>query len=70
MIALTLQYQTTIESLIYQIIVSRRITQSDRQQLRSILSSALLEGSLSEAEHILIDRLLYGIRHGLLKMGD
>ncbi|HEY9849549.1 MAG TPA: hypothetical protein V6D28_08845 [Leptolyngbyaceae cyanobacterium] len=56
----------SIETLTGQIMVSGQMTRHDRYQIRS----ALLEGSLSEAEQILINRLLYGIRHGLLTVVD
>ncbi|MFE1745746.1 hypothetical protein [Coleofasciculus sp. H7-2] len=46
--------------------VSRKITRTDQQQIRA----GLLQDSLKEAEHILIDRVLYGIRHGLLRLKD
>jgi len=62
MLVLLIHPQATIEAL-YQILAARIITPSDRQ----LLKSALLEESLSEAEHTAIDRLLYGVRHGLLK---
>ena len=53
-----------IEELIDRILLSRRVTLGDRQQLRS----AILAIHLTEAEHILIDRLLYGVRKGLLRL--
>ncbi|WP_242060495.1 hypothetical protein [Aerosakkonema funiforme] len=46
--------------------VSGQMTRTDRYQIRS----ALLTDSLSESEQILINRLLYGIRHGLLRVVD
>ncbi|MFB2879207.1 hypothetical protein [Floridanema aerugineum] len=55
-----------IEALCGQIMVTGRITISDRYQIRS----ALLNDTLSEPEQILINRLLYGIRHGLLRIID
>jgi len=64
MLALLIQPQRTIESL-YQVLAARLITPSDRQLLKSVL----LEESLSEAEHTVIDRVLYGVRHGLVKRG-
>ncbi|MBD2185177.1 hypothetical protein H6G03_29580 [Planktothrix sp. FACHB-1375] len=56
----------SIESLTGQIMVSGQMTRTDRYQIRS----ALLTDSLSESEQILINRLLYGIRHGLLRVVD
>jgi hypothetical protein len=56
----------TIEALCGQIMVAGKITVSDRYQIRS----ALLNDTLGEPEQILINRLLYGIRHGLLRIID
>jgi hypothetical protein len=55
-----------LETLCGQIMVAGKITVSDRYQIRS----ALLNDTLSEPEQILINRLLYGIRHGLLRIID
>lgn len=59
-------YSIPIEALCGQIMVAGKITISDRYQIRS----ALLNDALSEPEQILINRLLYGIRHGLLRIID
>ncbi|MFB2834631.1 hypothetical protein [Floridanema evergladense] len=56
----------TLEALCGKIMVAGQITISDRYQIRS----ALLNDTLSEPEQILINRLLYGIRHGLLRIAD
>ncbi len=53
-----------IEELIERILLSRRVTLGDRRQIRS----AILAIHLTEAEHIMIDRLLYGVRKGLLQL--
>lgn len=53
-----------IETLCGQIMAAGKISVSDRYQIRS----ALLDDTLSEPEQILINRLLYGIRHGLLRV--
>jgi hypothetical protein len=58
--------QAMIEALIYEILASGIITIHERQKLKSVI----LEYSLNEADHTLIDRLLYGVRHGLLKRVD
>lgn len=55
-----------IEPTIYQILVSRKFTCSDREMLKS----ALLEGTLTDSEYDLMDRLFYGVRHGLLIVAD
>jgi len=54
----------SMETVCGQIMVSGKMTLSDRYLIRS----ALLNDSLSEPEQILINRLLYGIRHGLLRV--
>ena len=59
-------HSISIESLSGHIMVSGQITRSDRYQIKA----ALLEDALSEADQILINRLLYGIRHGLLQLVD
>lgn len=59
-------YPSTIETLSGQIMVSGRMTITDRYRIRA----ALLEDSISEADQVLINRLLYGIRHGLLRIVD
>jgi len=53
-----------IESLIEQILVNRQITSIHQQQLRLILQY----DSVSNQEKTLIERVLYGIRHGLLRV--
>jgi len=62
MLVLIPQRQVTIESFIYEILASGKITRSERRQLRA----AILNDSLSEAEHTVINRLLYGVKHGLV----
>jgi hypothetical protein len=57
-------HPNSIETLSGQIMVSGRMTFSDRYQIKS----ALLNCSLSESEQILINRILYGIRHGLVRV--
>ncbi|MFB2936346.1 hypothetical protein ACE1B6_13925 [Aerosakkonemataceae cyanobacterium BLCC-F154] len=59
-------HSVPIENLCGQIMASGKITVSDRYQIRS----ALLDDTLTEPEQILINRLLYGIRHGLLRIID
>jgi len=55
-----------IEPTIYQILVSRKFTSSDREMLKY----ALLEGTLTDSEYDLMDRLFYGVRHGLLMVAE
>jgi hypothetical protein len=54
---------TNIESLVEQILVKREISTVQQHQLKLIL----LYSSVSNQEKTLIDRVLYGIRHGLLQ---
>jgi hypothetical protein len=53
-----------IESLVEQVLVSRQISSVHQQQLQLIL----LYDSVSNQEKTLIERVLYGVRHKLLKV--
>ena len=53
-----------IEEMVQDILVCRTITDTERYQIKNVL----LEACLSQDEHILIDRVLYGVRKGLLKV--
>ena len=55
---------TNIEDLVTQILMNRCITPSDQQFLNCAL---LYKDSLKEHERILIERVFYGVRHGLLQ---
>jgi hypothetical protein len=55
-----------IEALAEQVLLSRQVTYADRYQIKQ----AILEDSLTEADHILLDRILYGIRKGILRLAD
>ncbi|HEY9695051.1 MAG TPA: hypothetical protein V6D15_22850 [Oculatellaceae cyanobacterium] len=66
MLAVASPSQTNIEPLVYEILAAGIITHTERL----ILKTVLLEKSLTEAEHIVIDRLLYGVKRGLLKTTD
>ncbi|WP_432810044.1 hypothetical protein [Pantanalinema sp. GBBB05] len=55
-----------LEELVEQIVLSRRITLSQRQRLQSVL----LADPLSPADLVLLDRLLYGVRRGILQVVD
>lgn len=57
--------QINIEELVAQILVNRRITHRDQYLLKYAL---LFEETLDEQERTLIDRVFYGVRHGLLKL--
>lgn len=55
----------TIEELVAQILMYRKITRADLQVLKRAL---LVAETLNEQERILIERVFYGVRHGLLRV--
>ena len=55
-----------LEELAERALLSRQLTYGDRYQLML----TLLADVISEADLILIDRMLYGIRKGLLSLAD
>lgn len=57
---------TLLDDVAEQILLSRRITPSHRQRLMSVL----LAEPLSPADLVLLDRLLYGVRRGILQVVD
>ncbi|MBW4545450.1 MAG: hypothetical protein KME25_13525 [Symplocastrum torsivum CPER-KK1] len=59
--------KVSIEELVAQILMHRRITYTDQQLLRFAL---LRDETLNEQERTLIDRVFYGVRHGLLSIVD
>ncbi len=60
------QGQFSVQDLSGEILFSRKISRQEEYRLRT----ALLQQSLSEDDRILIDRVFYGIRKGLLKVVD
>ncbi|MFM9268251.1 hypothetical protein [Tychonema sp. BBK16] len=58
--------QMTLEELFGQVMFSSVVTRHDRRQLRS----ALLQRTLNEDEYAIINRLLYNIRRGWVKIVD
>ncbi|MBE9119265.1 MULTISPECIES: hypothetical protein [Microcoleaceae] len=58
--------QMTLEELFGQVMFSSVVTRHDRRQLRS----ALLERTLNEDEYAIINRLLYNVRRGWVKIID
>jgi hypothetical protein len=58
-------YHVTLEEFVEQILMERRITSREHLVLRYTLLS---EERLNEQERTLIDRVLYGVRHGLLRI--
>jgi hypothetical protein len=60
-----LSSQASVEELIAQILTNRTITHSDQLLLRYIL---LAEETLDEQLRTLIERVFYGVRHGLLRI--
>ena len=59
-------YQVTLEELYGQVMFSNIVTRRDRQMLKD----ALLKESLSENEHDIINRLLYNVRRGWVRLVD
>jgi hypothetical protein len=59
--------QVSVEELVAQILMHRRVTPIDQQQLKMALS---YKDALNEQEQTLIDRVFYGVRHGLLRIVD
>ncbi len=57
--------QVSIEELVAKILMHRRITHTEQQKLKFVL---LFEDALNEQERTLIERVFYGVRHGLLKV--
>ncbi|MEG4285740.1 hypothetical protein QUB68_21660 [Microcoleus sp. A006_D1] len=58
--------QMTLEELFGQVMFSSIVTRHDRRQLRS----ALLERTLNEDEYAIINRLLYNVRRGWVRIVD
>ena len=58
--------QMTLEELFGQVMFSSVVTRHDRRQLRS----ALLERTLNEDEYAIINRMLYNVRRGWVKIVD
>ncbi|MBE9183823.1 hypothetical protein IQ270_03555 [Microcoleus sp. LEGE 07076] len=58
--------QMTLEELFGQVMFSSVVTRHDRRQLRY----ALLERTLNEDEYAIINRLLYNVRRGWVKIID
>ncbi len=58
--------QMTLEELFGQVMFSSVVTRHDRRQLRS----ALLERTLNDDEYAIINRLLYNVRRGWVKLID
>jgi hypothetical protein len=59
--------QISLKDLVEQILFSRQITRSEESRLISTLSSQHL---LDEEQQVMIQRVLYGLRHGLLQVVD
>lgn len=59
--------QFNLEETITRVISSRKITIKDKQQLKNAF---LGHENLAEDEITLIDRIFYGVRHGILEIVD
>ena len=66
LMVMTAATRVPLEDLVERILISRQITPLSRYQLMLVF----LADGLGEGEHILIDRLLYGVRKGLLLVVD
>lgn len=58
---------TTLESLINRILFSAEITRAEQDWLSMV---AAFKDTLGEDDRVLLDRVFYGIRHGLLQVVD
>lgn len=67
MLMQVLMAQGTLEELVEQILLSRKITRLNQQQLMSALLS---KDSLNERERNMIDRVFSGVRLGVLRVVD
>lgn len=56
-----------IEELVSEILMYRQITYTEQLLLRYVLLS---DNSISETDRTLIERVFYGVRHGLLTIVD
>lgn len=59
-------YQITLEELYGQVMFSNVVTRTDRQ----LIKAALLKEVLSENEHDIINRLIYNVRRGWVRVVD
>lgn len=58
--------ENVLEEVFSQVMFSNVVTRNERNQIRNVL----LTGSLSEDEYAIINRLLYNVRRGWLKIVD
>lgn len=58
------QSSVSLEDLFGQVLLSGLLTPIDRMQIRAVL----LNESISEEHHVIINRLLYGVRRGFIKL--
>jgi hypothetical protein len=58
------QSPTSLEDLFGQVLLSGLLTPIDRLRIRAVL----LNESISEEHHAIINRLLYGVRRGFIKL--
>ncbi|WP_347239447.1 hypothetical protein [Microcoleus sp. FACHB-68] len=56
----------TLEDLFGQVLLSGFLTSSDRQHLKAVL----LEDKISDEHQVIINRLIYGVRRGFLKVAS
>lgn len=63
---MTMAMTMDLQELVAQVLSSRRISVVDQQ----LMSSLLDQDNLNDEERTLIERVFYGVRHGLLKVVD
>ncbi len=63
---MTMTMTMDLQELVAQILSSRRISVVDQQ----LMSSLLDQDNLNDEERTLVERVFYGVRHGLLKVVD
>lgn len=56
--------QMPLEDLVHQILLLRRVTRAEENWLFSLLASP----ALTEEQRVMVQRVFYGLRHGLLQL--
>ncbi len=64
MLVINLPNQINAQDLIEDVLVKRRVDRNDQYKLRSLI----LQGDISDEDRALIDRILYGVRRGILQL--
>lgn len=62
-------FQTVLEQMVDQILVSQKITSAEKHELTDILASYHYQpDALSEEQLAKVQRVFYGLRHGLITL--